>query len=126
MPPAQRRATDDVDIGELVRNLAALTSSVDRINDKLDNLSMQFTPREVHELAVGGMKIDLRRIDEERVTSVRELRRTTDALDSRLDEQEREVARRFRNSVLVTITSLLAPLTVALVVFVLTRLAGTA
>jgi hypothetical protein len=113
----QRRAIDEIDTGELVRNLAALTSAVERINDKLDNLSTQFTPREVHDLALGGVKIDIRRLDE-----------TVGELDKRVDEQERETARRFRQNVLITVTSLLAPLTVALVVYVLTQLAraGTA
>lgn len=135
MPPPQRRAMDDIDIGELVRNLAALTAAVERINDKLDNLSMQFTPREVHDLALGGVKIDIRRIDEQSGKDAEELRRTASELDTRLDTQERnvaarfaelerETARRFRQLVIVIVTSVLAPLTVALVLYVLTSLPG--
>lgn len=126
MPPPQRRAMDEIDIGELVRNLAAISVAVERINDKLDNLSMQFTPREVHDLALGGVKIDIRRIDEQSGKDAEELRRTAGELDTRLDAQERnvaarfaelerETARRFRQLVIVIVTSVLAPLTVALV-----------
>jgi chromosome segregation ATPase len=131
----QRRAMDEIDIGELVRNLAALTSAVERINDKLDNLSTQFTPREVHDLALGGLKIDIRRLDEERATTAREWREAVNELDDRQDDHERktaerfaaadvEVARRFRQAVLVAITSLLAPLTIGIVLLVLTSLPG--
>lgn len=134
-PPPQRRAMDDIDIGELVRNLAALTSAVERINDKLDNLSMQFTPREVHDLALGGVKIDIRRIDEQSTQKAQELVATAAELDARLDAQERavaarfatlqeETAKRFRQLVIAIVTSVLAPLTVALVLYVLTSLPG--
>lgn len=126
MPPPQRRPTgDDFSIGELVRNLAALTVAVQAMNDKIDGLSNQYTPREVHDLALGGVKIDIRRIDEERVNDATELRKTAAELDRRLDEAEREVARRFRQSVLLIVTALIGPLTVAIVIYVLTTLAGT-
>lgn len=111
MPEHQRR-DDDFNVGELARNIAAMTVAVEKINEKLDNLSLQFTPREVHDLALGGVKIDIRRIDE-----------TVVKLDGRVDEQERETARRFRQAVTITVTSVLAPLIVALVVYVLTQLA---
>lgn len=135
MPPPQRRAMDEIDIGELVRNLAALSAAVERINDKLDNLSMQFTPREVHDLALGGVKIDIRRIDEQSSKDAEELRREATELDARLDTQdrtvdarfaelERETARRFRQLVTIIATSVLGPLTVALVLYVLTSLPG--
>lgn len=112
MPPPQRRADDEFNVGELARNIAALVVTVERINEKLDNLSQQFTPREVHDLALGGVKIDIRRLDE-----------TVGKLDERVDEQERETARRFRQAVTITVTSVLAPLIVALVIYVLTQLA---
>jgi hypothetical protein len=133
----QRRAIDEVDIGELVRNLAALTSAVERINDKLDNLSTQFTPREVHDLALGGVKIDIRRIDEQLTQAAAELRATTADLDRRQDEQERktaerfaaaerEAAKRFRQLVYAIAFSVLAPLTVGVVLMFLTSLPGSA
>lgn len=112
-----RRADDDFNVGELARNIAAMTLALQRINEKLDNLPAQFTPREVHDLALGGVKIDIRRLDE-----------TVDQLDRRVDDQERETSRRFRQAVTITVTSVLAPLIVALVIYVLTQLAqaGTA
>ena len=123
MPTQPRRAEDDFNVGELARNIAAMTIALERINEKLDNLPSQFTPREVHDLALGGVKIDIRRIDEERGADAAELRKTARELDQRLNDQEREVARRFRQAVTITVTSVLAPLTVALVIYVLTQLA---
>jgi CHASE3 domain sensor protein len=144
----QRRAIDEVDIGELVRNLAALTSAVERINDKLDNLSTQFTPREVHDLALGGVKIDIRRIDEQSTQAAADLRAAVAELDRRQDDQHRETAeqlaaaerktadrfaaaaeesaRRFRQLVYAIAIGVLAPLTVGVVLMVLTSLPGSA
>lgn len=125
MPPQPRRAAQDFDLGELARLISALTVTVDKLSDKVDGLGKEFTPREVHDLALGGIKIDIRRIDEQHGEDAKALRKTADELDRRLDEQEREVARRFRQSVLLIITAVVGPLTVALVIYILTSLAGT-
>ena len=115
--------TDDtIGPAELARMLRALTKLVEDLRAEIKGLSSTYTPREVHDLALGGVKIDIRRIDEQSRVEATELRKTADELDRRLDEQEREVSRRFRQSVILVFTALLAPLTVALVVYVLTSI----
>lgn len=134
-PPPQRRANDEFDVGELARLIATLTVTVDKLAAKVDSLNKEFTPREVHDLALGGVKIDIRRIDEQSGKEAAELRKTAAELDDRLDTQERQVAARFaaaeqdsakkfRQLVIAIATSVLAPLTVALVLYVLTSLPG--
>ncbi len=99
-----------------------MTVAVERINDKLDNLSQTFTPREVHDLALGGIKIDVRWIEQQQLNDKDESQTSVRELAARQVEQERETARRLRQAVTITFTSLLAPAVVALVVFVLTQL----
>jgi tetrahydromethanopterin S-methyltransferase subunit G len=111
MTHPQRRAEDDFNVGELARLIASLTQTVDRLNEKIDNLATVYTPREVHDLALGGVKVDIRRLDE-----------SVGVLDKRVDEQERETSHRFRQAVTITFASLLFPLVVALVIFVLTQM----
>jgi hypothetical protein len=109
-PPQRRTSDDDFNTGELARNIATLTVVVERLAEKVDTLSTVYTPREVHDLALGGVKVDIRRLEHEQRD-----------LEKRVDDQERETNRRFRQSVTITVTSLLAPLIVALIVYVLTQ-----
>ncbi len=116
-PPANG---DMIGPAELARMLRALTKLVEDLRAEIKGLSSTYTPREVHDLALGGIKIDIRRIDEQSQKEAAALTRAANDLDGRLDEQEREVSRRFRQSVILVVTALLAPLTVGLVIYVLT------
>jgi tetrahydromethanopterin S-methyltransferase subunit G len=107
----QRRADDDFSVGELARLITSLTLAVERLQAEIRGLSTTYTPREVHDLALGGVKVDIRRIDE-----------TVDKLEDRIDDAEAETNRRFRQAVWLVAGSLLFPLTVALVIYVLTTL----
>lgn len=114
MPPQQRRtADDDRSLGELARGQDAILARLDSLTDKIDGLSTTYTPREVHDLAVGGMKVDIRRLDEEK-----------DKLERRAEDIEREINRRYRQNVTLTISVLLAPLTVALIIYMLSQVAA--
>lgn len=110
---------DQIGPAELSRMLKALTRLVEELRTEIRTTT---TPREVHDLALGGVKIDIRRIDETSQKEAEQLRKTASELDLRLDEQEREVARRFRQSAILVVTALLAPLTVGLVIYVLTSI----
>lgn len=112
MPPPQRRAADEISLGELGRLIESLTGTVQEMRSEVRGLSQVYTPREVHDLALGGVKIDIRRLDEE----LSDVKRKSDQIDT-------EINRRFRQNVTLTISVLLAPLTIALVVFLLTRTA---
>lgn len=106
-------ADDSQSLGEISRNLATLVTRFDAFNVKIDGLSQTYTPREVHDLDVGGIKIDLRRLDEERKKS-----------ETQFAALEQSIDRRYRQNVTLTISCLLAPLTLLLVGFALTQLAA--
>lgn len=104
-------AADDRTVGELARGLEAIVAEVKAVRSDIANLSTTFTPREVHDLALGGVKIDIRRQEED-----------IKGLEKRQEATEKELDRRFRQAVLLTLTSLAGPLTVGIVLFVLNRL----
>lgn len=103
-------AADDRSLGELGRGFDALATKIDALGTKIDGLSTTYTPREVHDLAIGGMKIDLRRLDEER-----------EKTELKVVGLESEINRRFRQGVTITFTSVLAPGTLAAIFFVLDK-----
>jgi hypothetical protein len=98
-------APDDRSLGEIGRGLDRLRDAVDRMNVKLDALPGQFVPRETWEIAQGSNRVDIGTLTTQMA-----------ALDKKMDEAESEAARRFRSNVVFLITSLLAPIVVALVV----------
>jgi tetrahydromethanopterin S-methyltransferase subunit G len=111
VPPQPRRSVDEArSLGEIARGLDTLVSRIDNLTDKIDSLSTTYTPREVHDLALGGVKVDLRRIDE-----------SLGKIDQRIDEAERETNRRFRQGVTLTISVFLGPLTIGLILYLLTQ-----
>jgi hypothetical protein len=80
-----RRSDDEAfSVGELARLLATLTVAVERLEAEVRGLSTAYVPREVHDLAVGGVKVDIRRIDE-----------TQDKTDRRLDDIAKTIDKRF-------------------------------
>ncbi len=113
VPPQRRAADDDRSLGELARGQDAILQRLDTLNSKIEGLSTTYTPREVHDLAVGGMKVDLRRHDEELAK-----------VEKRVEDAERETNRRFRQAVTLTLTAVAAPLTVGLILYLLSQVAG--
>ena len=116
--------TDDgsVTAAELARIVQTLARVVEDLRIEIRGLSTLYTPREVYDLGMGGVKIDVRRIDEQHTIEARKLEKTADELDRRLDAQEREHDKRFRQTVLLIVSAVVAPLTVALIIYVLTAL----
>lgn len=94
--------------------MATLSVAVDGLRDDIKKLHLVYDTKERVDLLVGGIKVDVRRLEQE-VGEVRDA----------VEEQERETNRRFRQAVTLTLASLLAPLTVALVVFILTQVIRT-
>lgn len=111
MPPPLRRE-DDFSVAELARIMATLSIAVDGLREDIKKLSLVYDTKERVDLLVGGIKVDVRRLEEEQ-SQIRE----------DVAAQERETNRRFRQAVTLTLTSLLAPLVIALVVFILTQVA---
>jgi predicted RNase H-like nuclease (RuvC/YqgF family) len=109
-PPARRSAADEISIGELARLIESQTRVIEEMRAELKSLSQTYDTKERVDLLVGGIKVDIRRLEEE----VAEAKKRTEATDD-------EINRRYRASVTLTISALLAPLTIALVVFLLTR-----
>lgn len=113
VPPQPRRNDDDRSIGELVRTQEAILEQVRGLAAKFDGLSTTYTPREVYDLGIGGVKIDIRRIDEENTKT-----------DGKITALEAEINKRFRQSVTLTISAIIGPVTVALILYVLSQVAA--
>lgn len=100
---------DEPTLGELGRLIAELRKSVDRVDQRLQGLSEAYIPRSEHELVIGGLKVDLARIE---VTANRAAA-GVDSLDDKIDS-------RFRTAVITVVSALVFPGVIALVVWLLT------
>ena len=103
-------AADDVTLGELSRRILDLTVELRQVNTRLENLSSAYIPRGEHELAVGGIKVDLMRVE----TTANEATRNIAELDNKIDA-------RFRTAVITVVSALIFPGVIALVVWLLTQ-----
>ena len=54
---------DEISLGELARNMAALTEQVRELVRELKDLPDKYVPRSEYELQVGGIKVDISRVD---------------------------------------------------------------
>ena len=54
---------DEISRGELARNMAALTEQVRELVRELKDLPDKYVPRSEYELQIGGVKVDISRID---------------------------------------------------------------
>ena len=104
---------DEITSGELGRRLDNLTSELREVNSQLRNLSSAYIPRSEHELVIGGLKIDIRRIEETAVRAAADVTNLDDKLDSR-----------FRTAVITVVSALVFPGVIALVVWLLTLVAS--
>lgn len=104
---------DEVTIGEVVRQLAVVVARLDKISAQLDALPDRYVTRDLHDLAVGGLKVDIRRLDEE-----------SGQLSTRVDEAERRTDVRFRQAVMITLSSVVSPVVVGATLYLLGRLVG--
>jgi len=102
-----------VTLGEVVRQLAVVVARLDRISAQLDRLPDRYVTRDLHDLAIGGVKVDIRRLDEE-----------SGRLSARVDDAERRTDMRFRQAVLITLTSVVFPVVVGATLYLLGRLVG--
>lgn len=115
-PPQQRRA-DDGRLDEVVRRLEEVVIRLDRMQTSMETTYVRqdvyARDRENHDLAIGGVKVDIRRLDEQLGTQ-----------DERMDQFEADSNRRFRQLVLTIFSAVGGPLTVYLVIRVLSDSAG--
>lgn len=100
-------------LGEVVRQLAVVVARLDRISAQLDTLPDRYVTRDLHDLALGGVKVDIRRLDEE-----------SGRLSTRVDEAERRTDVRFRQAVMITLSSVVSPVVVGATLYLLGRLVG--
>jgi len=104
---------DEVTLGEVVRRLAVVATRLDRISAQLDTLPDRYVTRDLHDLTIGGIKVDVRRIDEEQ-----------ERLSTRVDDAERRTDMRFRQAVVITLTSVVFPVVVGVTLYLLGRVVG--
>lgn len=83
-------AGDAQTLGELSRNLANVTTELRRLIERIDSLPETYVTKDVHELAVGGLKVDIQRIERENETLDRELESTKTSFADKLKDLERD------------------------------------
>lgn len=91
------RRQDDITLGEMVRWMERLATAYEQLAKRMDTLGDSYVPRETHELAMGGVKVDIRRIEEERTADKLRM----DAIEDRADTDRRETEKRFRQVVML-------------------------
>ena len=98
--------SDDLTPGEIGRTLTEIKAALTDLAIQLNGLSTTFVPRREVELSLAGLHGDI-------AATLRAVERNTanhEALESRVAEQERDVARRFRNAVVLVLTIVVAPM----------------
>ena len=99
---------DDVSIGELTRQVSTLVGEIRDMRRELGSLSNTYSPRSEHELVIGGIKVDLRRIE----NTANAARGAVEALDDKLDA-------RFRTAVTGVVVSFIFPVIAGLVLYLM-------
>jgi len=79
-------------LGELTRNVESLAREVRELVMEMRQLSTVYVPRPEHELQVGGLKVDVRRIEEQ-------CEEDRDVLHKRVDDLKRDAAQERRDRV---------------------------
>lgn len=99
---------DDVSTGELARRVADLVAELREVNQQLRSLSTVYVPRGEHELAIGGLKVDVARVEE-----------TAKSAQTAVDELDEKLNSRFRAAVWGVIVALLFPIISGVVLYAL-------
>lgn len=104
---------DEITSGELGRRIDSLTSELREVNSQLRNLSSAYIPRSEHDLVIGGIRIDLQRIE-----------KTADQAAAGVGVLDDKIDSRFRTTVITVLSALVFPGVIALVIWLLTRVAS--